>query len=59
MKQRNSVTQVLVALQQRLQVLMWLLLFLMPAGASAVMPPWVYEEARETALFHGLCCMKI
>ena len=36
----------------RAQVLVWLLLFLLPSGASAVMPPWVYQQARDTAAFH-------
>src|SRR5262245_5403914 len=36
----------------RPQVLVWLLLFLLPSGASAVMPPWVYQEARDKAMFH-------
>ncbi|HEV8714966.1 MAG TPA: hypothetical protein VGX03_19320, partial [Candidatus Binatia bacterium] len=36
----------------RAQVLVWLLLFLLPSGASAAMPPWVYQQARDTAMFH-------
>ncbi|HKA55716.1 MAG TPA: hypothetical protein VKJ47_18845 [Candidatus Binatia bacterium] len=36
----------------RPQVLVWLLLFLLPSAAAAVMPPWVYQEARDKAMFH-------
>jgi hypothetical protein len=37
----------------------WLLMlvclqyFFIPTGASAVMPPWVYQKARDTAMFHA------
>jgi hypothetical protein len=31
---------------------MWLQLFFLAAKASALMPPWVYQQARDTAMFH-------
>lgn len=52
MEEQDSYCKSLVALRQRPQVLVWLLLFLIPASAFAMMPPGVYEEARETAMFH-------
>lgn len=52
MKQSSLVTQALIALRQQPQIVVWLFLFLLPVPASAVMPPWVYDKARETAMFH-------
>lgn len=32
--------------------LVWFSLFFLPTSAFAVMPPWVYQKARDTAMFH-------
>jgi hypothetical protein len=32
--------------------LVWLSVFFLPSGVGAMMPPWVYQEARDTAMFH-------
>jgi hypothetical protein len=32
--------------------LVWLSVFCLPSGAGAIMPPQVYQEARDTAMFH-------
>src|SRR5262249_37499478 len=34
------------------QVLAGLLALLLPAAAGAAMPPWVYQQARDTAMYH-------
>ena len=39
--------------QARLAVyLVWLSIFFFPSGALTIMPPEVYREARDTAMFH-------
>ena len=30
----------------------WLSVFFLPSGVAAMMPPWVYQEARDKAMFH-------
>jgi hypothetical protein len=42
----------LAAPYRRPRALVWLLIFLLPSGASAAMPPWVYQEARDKAMFN-------
>jgi hypothetical protein len=31
---------------------LWLLTLLAPSWALALMPPWVYQQARDTAMYH-------
>src|SRR5262245_11452169 len=33
-------------------VLIWLQLLFLATSASAMMPPWVYQQARDKAMFH-------
>lgn len=49
---RGSRRNLVVEYWHWLQGLVWLLSVLLPSGAWAVMPPQVYQEARDTAMFH-------
>lgn len=44
--------ETLVVPRRWLKILILLFPFFLPARISAVMPPWVYEEARDKAMFH-------